>query len=77
MKTFEVSLWVEKGYSVIVQANSADEAEEKALETYDTDGRQVHGDSGICQSEELSPPRTKIPALNDEGKFVIHEGEAS
>jgi len=77
MKTFEVSLWVERGYSVIVQANNADEAEDIALETYDTDGRQVHGDSGICQSEELPPPRTKIPDLNDEGKFVSHEGEAS
>jgi hypothetical protein len=55
MKTFEVSLWVERGYSVTVKANSSDEAEDKALETYDYHGRVVHGDSGICHCIEQKP----------------------
>ena len=53
MKTFEVSLWVERGYTVTVKADSADEAKDKALETYDDYGREVHGDSGICDCNEV------------------------
>jgi hypothetical protein len=85
MKTFEVSIWTERGYAVTVQANTEEEAEEKALENYVSDGtneniiysKVVHGDSGVCQTTEVTSPRTKIPDLNDEGKFVRHEGEAS
>jgi hypothetical protein len=84
MKTFEVSIWTERGYTVAVKANTEEEAEEKALENYadvTNDNiiysKVVHGDSGVCQTTEVAPQRTKIPDLNDEGKFVSHEGEAS
>ena len=60
MKTFDVSLWVEKGYCVTVKANTEEEAEEIALCSYDDPSNekvvhtnQVHGDRGTCGVDEV------------------------
>ena len=55
MQTYRVGVWEERGGYIEVEANSAQEAEEKALERgLDEKADITHGDSGIADISTIN-----------------------